>query len=727
MLGAESWVRQLLHGQRAAREILGRQSRAGHNTDAFGFTWSLPKIYAGAGVEAFLTQKLRYNEYTVFEDVLFWWESDDGTRILGVHTYPDHYQEIDPDELIQAARIFHLTSGVYSSAMLFGIGNHGGGPLPDMFERIDDMRRQRVCPQVHLAGMHAYLDHLNAHEADALDRLPVLRDELFLECHHKTYTTQAVVKQRNRQIERELIRTEALCALAGLNAPELLRQPWEIALFNQFHDILPGSSFPMVYQDVHEDYDRAFEIVAAVRGLALRELLGEGEATWLVNTLPWRRPAAAALAGDDLPPCGVVADDAGNHIPFQAAGDDGRAVCVVPEAPALGLRRLGEPVARDLPAMEHGGAWAQNRFFRVELDPARGVISSLKLPDGVELAGDGMGRLDLLEDHPEGFYQSWNMNLTGREDVAGCDGFELVEAGPVRVRFRAKLSFGRWEKKKDFMVPIMWNTPAVDYPTSFFVIDYIVWADLPWIECVMRADWWEDHTDLKVAADTSLSGTRAFYGIAFGQIERPTKRETPYEKARFEVPALSWADLTDGRHGVAILNTGRHGHDALGGRLRLSLLTSPYGGEKVHVVDPLADRGRHLIRYGFYPHLGGPEQGRVQRIAAEFEDAAVVARGGTPAFPVGEDLLAVDPEKVLATAVKPAEDDDGVILRCYEPFGRDAPLEITGLLAAGERTPVDLLEAPADDPADRLGPHQLRSIRIRPERPVPRLRRSQPC
>ena len=73
----------------------------------------------------------------------------------------------------------------------------------------------------------------------------------------------------------------------------------------------------------------------------------------------------------------------------------------------------------------------------------------------------------------------------------------------------------RWEKKKDFMVPIMWHTPGVDYPTSFFSVDYIIWKDREYIDCVMHADWWEEDTDLKVAVDTSLESSRAFYSIPF--------------------------------------------------------------------------------------------------------------------------------------------------------------------------------------------------------------------
>jgi len=761
MLGAESWVRQVLFGQRAARDVCGVQSRAGHNTDAFGFTWALPKIYAHAEMEAFLTQKLRYNQFTIFEDVLFWWESDDGTRILGVHTYPDHYQEIDPDEMAEAVRIFHLTSGVYSAALLFGIGNHGGGPLPDMFERIDELRRLTVYPTVHLGGMNAYLDHLKTAEAAALEHLPVIRDELFLECHHKTYTVQAEVKAANRSAERALYQAEALSVLAGFDSTETLEKAWQLVLFNQFHDILPGTSFPMVYQDVFDDYDRAFEIIDATADDALYKLLDNGEQLFVVNTLPWRRDAVVVFDVTGRERHGSVRDDAGAVYPCQRMTSDGPMTVVLTDLPAFGLRRIeytgpsadvSEPGVRAslgavFPALDPAAArrvtqrtarrpppsagtgpmvhrqdwacgenWAENRFFRVEFDPDTGTIASLVLADGTQLAGTGrIGGLDLLEDSPEGFYQTWNMNLTGREDRARCDGFALADTGPVYAMFRSEFSFGRWEKKKDFMVPIMWHTPGIDYPTSFFTVDTTVFADLPWIECVMYCDWWEDDTDLKVAAATALQNTRAAYSIAFGQIERPTKRDTAYEKARYEVPALNWADLSDGNHGLAILNTGRHGHDALDNTLRLTLLTSPYGGEKVHVTDPLADRGRHEIHYAFYPHSGDAAVGEVARVAAEYEHDTPAAMGGQPGMPVGRDLLAVNPRHLLNTAVKPAENGDGFIVRLYEPHGRTVPLNISGPLADGSVEPVNFLENPqGTDLPDSVGPHQILSLRFRP-------------
>ncbi len=67
----------------------------------------------------------------------------------------------------------------------------------------------------------------------------------------------------------------------------------------------------------------------------------------------------------------------------------------------------------------------------------------------------------------------------------------------------------------------------------------------------------------------------ATYEIPYGTIDRPTTRNNSWEKAQFEVPALRWADLGDGKHGFSLINESKYGYDASDNVLRLSLLRSP--------------------------------------------------------------------------------------------------------------------------------------------------------
>lgn len=717
-LGPESWVRQIIQGQKAAGEYCGRESRCGFNIDAFGFNAALPKIYKDAGIESFVTQKLRYNEFTVFPYIHFWWEADDGSRILGLHAYPDHYHQIDPDAIPGFVRVFHLTDGVYNVPIMFGYGNHGGGPLDQMMDRVDHLRTLTVYPTLKYSSFGDYFELIKREEAETLQKLPVIRNELFLETHHKTYTTQGRVKEADRECERQLLTAEALASIAVDGGSEysgvLFHDSWQTELFNQFHDILTGTSFPSVYQDVFDDYEKAFGQINTVKDLLTDKLLGEGNSTFVFNPLPWVRNAVVKLPAEHYSERGALVDSRGTRMPYQKTSDGTEIVFVAEQLPGLGFEtyKIAEE-AFCSNYLKSGDNWVENNHLKAHFDVRKGVINSLII-DGEEIAGTDIGRLDLLEDTRFRDYQTWNMGLTGKEYNPECISFEKIEDGPVRVVFRARYTFGLWEKKKPYYSLILWHTPGVDYPTSFFTQDFIVYAGSNRVECVLNVDWWEDQIVLKVAAETSLKKTRAFYNIPFGAVERPTKRETLWEKARFEVPANIWADLEGTDSGLAIFNRSRHGYDALDGRLRLTLLTSPWGENRSLVSDPLADRGRHRIEYAFYPHKGDYKAAEMHKFAFEYEYPAVCLKGSEqPAIQLGDSFLEVEPEKLIVTAVKPAEDGNGIIVRGFEPYGKEVDVEFDGKLAMRDSNRMDILERDLKEEEGKLGPHKIMTLRFK--------------
>ncbi|MBN2302118.1 MAG: alpha-mannosidase [Lentisphaerae bacterium] len=722
-VAGESLVRQLLVGQDTARRYFGKESVCGFNIDAFGYNAALPKIYRGAGIDSFITQKLRYNEFTLFPYTHFWWESDDGSRILGLHIYPSHMHRIDPDDIPQIARIVHLSSGLKQIPIMFGYGNHGGGPLPDMMDRIEEMKTHTVFPHLQYSSFGDYVQRLHHQESSVLEKLPIVRDELFLETHHKTFSVQGKVKEANRECERQLLAVEALGAVGlyhGTDYPKtLMNSAWERTLFNQFHDILPGTSIPSVYQDVFDDYDAAQSNIAEARGQLAEKLLGTGNKVYVFNPLPWRRNAIVCLPGDLFHKSGTLKDSQGRHIEYQKTADEKEIVFIANDLPGLGFETFessGKTINTPT-SLCYGDNWAENSHFRVAFDKAEGVINSLTI-DGLEIVDGSIGRLTFLEDGGSPDYKTWNLRLTGQEFKPQCTSFEQIEAGPVRVVFRAKYEFGLWEKKKPYFGEILWHTPGVEYPTSFFTQDFIIYADSNRIECVLEADWWEDDIILKVMAETSLKPSRALYSIPFGVIERPTKRTTPYEEARYEVPANGWAELSGPQAGLAILNRSRHGYSALENQLGLTLLTSPSAEDTTRssVPDPLADRGRHRIEYAFYPHCGDYKASKLHRWSADYEHPAVVLYGNDkPNIPIGKDILRIDPDAMICTAVKPSENNRSIIVRVFEPYGQEAEIQFSGMLAENKIIPTDILERNTQP----YGPLKLKPFGVQTLRIVP--------
>ena len=132
------------------------------------------------------------------------------------------------------------------------------------------------------------------------------------------------------------------------------------------------------------------------------------------------------------------------------------------------------------------------------------------------------------------------------------------------------------------------------------------------------------------------SDTAAFE-IPFAAISRTTKRESLEEKAKFEVSALKWADLSDSRGGLSLLNDSKYGYSAQGDTLRISLLRSPVW------PDPTADKGRHEFTYSLYPHRGLWNEGETVRRGYELNQPlrAYVLSSSSGALPPERSLLEV--------------------------------------------------------------------------------------
>ena len=662
-VGEESWFRQIENGQRVALDTCGKTATCAVNIDAFGFNAGLPKILKKAGLNYFVTQKLRYNEYTLFPYIHFWWEGDDGSKVLTLHEYPGHSNHIEFDELAKTVRIHHLTDGFYHIPLLWGYGNHGGGPLPVMMDRIDELKKQTVFPNIQFCGLTEFYNILTATED--LSTLPTVRNELFLETHHKTYTVQAKTKHLNRACERALLNCESLQAATGEYRD--VTEAWEKELFGQFHDVLAGTSMLKVYRDLYEDFDKAFAIIAASDAACARKVLGEGEAVYVFN--PLSVPADTPVIIDRSPTneSGYAVDTNGNKHIYQRTFDNQTAVyCRALKPYSFNKLELadGQPES----AITVTGTLVDNGVLKAVFDPAKGVITSL-IFDGKEFSGGQIGNFRILEDTRSRDYDSWNFGFTGKEWDMDCCGFEIVEQGPVRVVVRARYSFGIWTEKKPYYGTYLWHTPAVDYPTSFLTQDFIFYAGDPMIRCVLHADWWENSKDLKLSAQTNIRNPRAFYKVPFGRLERPVKRDTPYEKARYEVPAITYADLVgDDGYAFALLNRSKHGYDVLDSRVRLTLLTSPNGADIAKVPDPTADRGKHTIEYAFLPHRQDQD---IEHIAMCYERGVMLLRGSnTPAVALGEPLLQTSDAHSTITSARILP--DGKIF--YRTLGKDGKL-----------------------------------------------------
>lgn len=677
----ESWARQLLYAKRYFQAKLGVDVKIGWNPDSFGYNWNMPQFYAQAGIDAFITQKIGWNETNVFPYRLFWWEGPDGSRVLSYFPF-DYVSEVkNAYQLVDWLRQFEANTGLTKMMVLFGVGDHGGGPSLEMMERIDQFRKLAIFPTIEFGNSATYLQWIKQHD---LSTLPVWNDELYLEYHQGTYTTQAKMKQYNRSNEVLLTDAEKFSSIAALSGrpynSQALEDGWKKLLFTQFHDILPGSSIREVYIDAAETHQEAQEIGKYELNGALNYLARHVNTSTMRNAMPlivfnplsWDRTDIVKVKlpkGDEA--SYAVFDEKGKEVPSQSVqtGRYEREVMFVAQnVYSMGYKTF--QLKKQMPATVEGGLSVlkerlENQFFSITLDPKSGWLKSVvdKRNDKEVLSGEG-NELQLLADYPTA-WDAWNVGLTGVQYPSTFRKAEVVESGPVRVVVRLYRDYLKPGTKKDF--------PTEDYPSSFFTQDVILYDGIDRIDFRNDVDWWEDKTFLKVAFPVSVSDTVATYEIPYGTIQRSTQLRNSWEKAKVEVPARCWADLSEAGYGVSLLNNSKYGYDIKGNTIRLSLLRSPKW------PDPTADRGKHVIEYALYPHKGTWREANTVRRGYEFNYPliGILTDAHKGDLPQQQSFVRITPSNLVLTGLKKAEEGDAWIVQWYDAKGEGSEAVVT--------------------------------------------------
>ncbi len=711
----ESLTRQLLYGKRYFQQKFGVDVKIGWNPDSFGYNWQLPQIYKRAGIDYFVTQKIYWNETTKFPYKLFWWQAPDGSRLLTYfpHDYanPLEAQRMTTDLAEYAPSMYKADAGAgavpegkLEMMHLFGVGDHGGGPTRLDLDTALELRKKGVLyPRLKFGTAGDYFHELEG-KLSGLN-VPTWNDELYLEFHRGVQTTQSENKRRNREAEVLLTQAEKFAAFDSLYGPVYphaeFDRAWKHVLFNQFHDILPGSGIAINYVDAERRYDEVRLIGQAIEHHALADLAARVEApaagVVLFNSLNW--PRTEAVEFDVQMPDKFNAlratDPQGRELPVEVLSIDRstsrvRLRMIATQVPAMGYEyiRLEAAQPKGLQtALRASGTTLENEFFRVEVEPSSGCMTSLydkhsrqetlaaadAEPGAPALAANGKpcgNLLQIFEDKPKQ-WDAWNVDadfIEHHTDLLTADEVKLVEVSPLRAVLRVhKHHLG-----------------------STFVQDITMYPGVERIDVRTTVDWHAEHQLLKVAFPLRAHSEHAAFEIPYGAIERPTTRRTPEEKAKFEVPALQWADLGDANGGFSLLNASKYGYDALGNVLRLSLLRAPKW------PDPMADQGHHEFTYALYPHGGSWQQAMTVRRGFELNQpllsVAVAAHHGP--LPQQASLVSSTAENIVITAVKQAEDGNSLVVRYYEWAGKAGDVTLQLGQAAALAMEANLLEKP---------------------------------
>jgi alpha-mannosidase len=704
LISGESLVRQVLYGQRYTQERFGHISRVAWLPDSFGFCAQLPQILKQGGIDYFLTQKLRWNDTTQFPYEAFWWQAPDGTRIFSVMT-PPIGESIDPIKMSAHAKDWEAKTSLKESFWLPGVGDHGGGPTRDMLEVAQKWQQSPLFPQLKPSSMTEFCQQVE----DTLQDVPVWKDELYLEFHRGCYTSHADQKRYNRRCEHLLTEAEMLSAIATLVTqtpyPKAeLETAWKKVLFNQFHDILPGSSIPEVFVDANQEWELAQQTALDLRETALKAIatqihlpeppIPNAIPVIVYNSLNWTRSDVVHWQASDH---GMIFDSAGQSLPNLYDPQAQILSFWADSIPSIGYRLfwyVPTSIPTIVPLTE--GWVLDNGHLRVELCESTGNIASIWDYAAQRNVLNGQGNvLQFFQDQGQ-YWDAWNIDPNYANHP--------LESTEIRTLF---MSYDRVEQCIE--VKRRWRN-------STFVHTYCLAPYSSVLKIDTQVDWQETHVLVKAAFPLSVSTDYATYETPCGAIERPTLPNsqplTEHQKAKWEVPALHWADLTgEEGYGVSLLNDCKYGYDAQPDCLRLTLLRSP------RWPDEGCDRGQHTFIYALYPHAGSWQQAKTHQKGYEL-NRPLIAQSFAPTQAQSGNLkpdrsfLSGFPDNLVLMALKQSEDSpQHWIVRCHEACGQPADIKLESTLPIQSLDTVDGLEHPVAEVSDEMRAWEVRSQR----------------
>ena len=341
--------------------------------------------------------------------------------------------------------------------------------------------------------------------------IPIWDDELYLQTHRGTYTTQCEVKKLNRQIETLLHNYELLSVIGRKFGVDIDAEDFELLwrplLLHQFHDDLPGSSVVEVYDDtlreMRETAKQAGKGIGEVLACIVAEITTTDNSVVIFNPLSFKQNGIVEVLGSELNGIKTAVDVNGKVKPIQKT-EKGNYIFNSNDIDpfSFAVYKTETEVVDINSSLKYSDLIFENRFFKMVLNED-GTIQSLfdKVEERETIPkGKSANVMELFQDGPDR-EAAWNIHDTfeRRKYPLNNDAvIEVVETGPVRMVIRVKQSFRK----------------------SFIIQDIIMYDEIPRIDFKTDVDWQEQQVLLKAAFPVDILSKKATYEIQFGAIER---------------------------------------------------------------------------------------------------------------------------------------------------------------------------------------------------------------
>jgi len=601
----ENLVRHIRYGRDYFRSEFGVEPKVAYNFDSFGHPAGLPGLLRDFGYELYIHQRPE-KDFLNLPGSLYQWKGLNDSIIPAFRIEIGLYHTERKNMIQRLTDATNLAMELRRDVALFwGLGNHGGGATRLDLDRI----REFAAIEHRMEFVHSTTDRFYEAIRPLIPHSPVYEGSLqrvFAGC----YTSLARVKRRAVEASAAAVQAERLAEVQAERlavvlssrlkpgprdaTPSIPDDIWFDILFNDFHDILPGSCTEPAEHDALDLYGRAMENIRRVNMDSITQINLSSEPlrahipVTVFNSNPnlTTFPVEFECMSDYRPFWDgewtmKLFDRQGNEIPCQEEEPEAR-------LPFHRWRRKISFLAKDL-------GYGIHHFY---LEPAETTD-----PSSVRASGK-----DSVETNPDPAIppeisflvltdsaDSWGTNTWAWREVEGR--FEpeqtehIIENGPVRTVFESVFT----------------------YRHSKIVVHRISYPGWPVAEYKIRVQWNEEQKRLKLAIPVNSENSKLIARIPGGAEHFPADSQEHVHGTWLTLEPTQHLQPTTYNKILNIAHNGLHGFDFDGKEIRLSVLRSAaYCHEQGYDLNnsrshKFMDLGIHDIRLALWengPHAG---------------------------------------------------------------------------------------------------------------------------
>jgi len=639
----ESYVRQGLYGQRWLKENFGTYSETVFNIDSFGHPPTFPQILKKQGIKYYAF--CRPESWHITLPHYFTWQSKDGSTVTAARD----------DNIFREAtfNIDRLRDEPGNFMAVYGVTDHGGAPT------IRDIEEINKCEFAKCATVKDFFTSITPTET--------VTKEL-LTGDFGNYVNYVEIKSNNRKAEYAALFAERASILAGDYDREAITKCWEDIMFNQFHDILGGTSIKDAYFDARNLHGRAIQSASEIMHYNLQKLDNKiampgknpdnpwNIVVWNLQTfdyegyieaeVQWMHEFLWYMKGIKLE------DSEGNTYDCQIILE--KSVCpgfrsrflFKAKIPAMGYKafRVIKTEEDIVKGTKDDLFVHETKRYKFTFDKENGnIISVFDKVQNKDIAGKMLAPACFIDDG-----ETWAFNI--EEYGEKCEPFVLTEAkltecGIHRTTVRMTYKFRE----------------------SKLAMYYTFYEDEGYFDLKYRVNFGEKHLVMKLLTDAGVSEHRV--SVPMGDMLRG--------ETRADVPMGEWLETDN----VSYIADSIFAYNMIDSELGFTVLRSPiYGDLRRMPID---------LEEDYDIHAQGVTEGRmrivfdgrlpIELLATEFNAPPVIKcesnHGGTMPSSCGN-MTVLDGDIVI-TALKLHEDSDSIVLRGYEPRGKAQSVSFT--------------------------------------------------